>query len=92
MTDNKIIEEIIEDEVAVDEDTDVNGNSEEENENENTKPRASVIRDAIDILAYSMYVDNTELRTLNLKLSKIVEATMQENAKQLEITDFFKTK
>ena len=51
------------------------------------------MRDAIDILAnYSTYVDNTELRTLNLKLSKIVEATMQENAKQLEITDFLKTK
>ena len=51
-------------------------------------PRASVICDAIDILAnYSMYVDNTELRTL--KLSKIVEATKQEKAKQLEITDFF---
>ena len=64
----------VEDEVAVDEDNDDNYNSEEENENEITKPRASVIRDAIDILGYSMYVDNTELRTLTLKLSKIVEA------------------
>ena len=84
-----MIEEIVEDEVAVDEDTDDNDNLEEENEI--TKPRASVIHDAIDILAnYSMYVDNTELRTLNLKLSKIMEATMQENAKQLEITEFLK--
>ena len=87
-----MIEEIVADEVAVDdEDTDDNYNLEEENEI--TKARASVICDAIDMLAnYSMYVDNTELRTLNLKLSKILEATMQENAKQLEITDIFKTK
>ena len=54
-----MIEEIVEDEVAVDEDTDDNDNLEEKNENEITKPRASVIRHAIDILAYSMYVDNT---------------------------------
>ena len=91
LIDDELIEKIVEDEVAVDEDTDDNDNLEEEHEN--TKPRASVIRDAIDILAnYSMYVDNIEIRTLNLKLSKIVEATMQENSKQLEITDFFKTK
>ena len=55
----------VEDEVAVDEDNDDDDNLEEENENEITKPRVPVIRDAIDILAYSMYVDNTELRTLN---------------------------
>ena len=47
----------MEDEVAVDEDTDDNDNLEEENEI--TKPRASVIRDAIDILEnYSMYVEH----------------------------------
>ena len=62
-----MIEKIVEDEVAVDEDTDDNDNLEEENENEITKPRASEIRDDIDILAnYSVYVDNIEIRTLNL--------------------------
>ena len=82
----------VEDEVAVDKDNTDNDTLEEVNENEITKPRASVIHDAIDILAYSMYVDNIELRTLTFKLSKIVEATMQENGKQLQITDFLKTK
>ena len=55
----------IEDEVTVDEDNVDNYNLEEENENENTKPGA-----------YSMYVNNTELRTLTLKFTKIVEAIM----------------
>ena len=82
-----MIEEIVEDEVAMDKDTDDNDNLEKENENEITKPRASIIRNAIDILAYhSMYVDNIQLRTLNLKLSKIVAARIRENAKQLEIS------
>ena len=53
---HSVPQEIVEDEVSVDEHTYDNDNLEEENENEITKPRASVIRDAIDILAYSMYV------------------------------------
>ena len=40
----------------MDEDNDDNDNLDEENENEINKPRAPIIRDAIDILAYSMYV------------------------------------
>ena len=53
LTDDEMIKEIVEDEVAVDEDTDDNYNLEEEI----TKPRAPVIRDAIDILAnYSMSI------------------------------------
>ena len=52
---------MIEEIVAVDEDTNDNDNLEVENENEITKPRASIIRDAIDILGYySMYVDITQ--------------------------------
>ena len=49
LTVDEMIDEIVEEEVAVDEDTDDNGHLEEENEI--TKPRASAIRDAIDILA-----------------------------------------
>ena len=64
---------------------DDNDNLEEENKNEITKPRAYVTHDAIDILInYSMYVDNTEFRTLTLKLSKIVEATMRRKCKTID--------
>ena len=65
-----MIAEIVEEEVA--EDTNDNDNLEEENQNDITKPRASIIRDAIDIPAYY---------TMNIKF-KIVRNCGSYNARK----------